>query len=143
MTQIFNKQQQLIIRRKLRQEPIICERKLWNKLRNNQLGYKFRRQYGIGKYVVDFYCPKLKLAIEVDGATHSTDREIKKDIIRQKFIESLGVTVKRYYNSDIKENLSGVIYSIQETCEKLSSNPSCPSPCKREGTKGLKNIHNL
>jgi very-short-patch-repair endonuclease len=129
MTKVFNQPKQKLLRQNLRKMPIGCERKLWNRLRNKQLGYKFFRQYGIGRYIVDFYCPKLKLAVEIDGATHSADEEIKKDVIRQKFIESLGVTFKRYNNSDIKDNFSEVVYDIQKTCELLTSNSPRPSLC--------------
>ena len=90
MIKVFNQPKQKLLRQSLRKMPIGCERKLWSRLRNKQLGYKFFRQYGIDKYIIDFYCPTLKLAIEIDDATHSTDEEIKKDVIRQKFIENLG-----------------------------------------------------
>lgn len=117
MTLIFNQHKQIALRRNLRRIPISCERKLWHKLKNRQLGYKFRRQYGIGKYIVDFYCPKLELIIELDGATHATDEEIKKDEMRQKYLEDLGLIVKRYCNVDIINNFSEVIGNIQEVCE--------------------------
>ena len=130
MTQIFNQQKQKGLRRKLRKEPISCERKLWNKLRNNQLGYKFRRQYGIGRYIVDFYCPKLKLVIEIDGATHSTEEEEERDEERQKYFESLGLTVKRYLNVDIINNFDEAIIDISKACDELfESNP--PPPASR------------
>ena len=119
MTQIFNQQKQKCLRRKLRKEPISCERKIWSKLRNNQSGYKFRRQYGIGRYIVDFYCPKLKLVIEIDGATHSTEEEEKNDEERQKYLESLGLTVKRYLNVDIINNFDEVAENIKEVCLEL------------------------
>jgi len=80
--------------------------------------FKFRRQYGIGKYIVDFYCPKLKLAIEIDGATHSTDEEIRKDKEREKFINRFGIIVKRYYNNDVYNNLDAVLSNIYEVCVK-------------------------
>jgi very-short-patch-repair endonuclease len=138
MTQVFNHPKQKLLRQKLRKMPIGCERKLWQRIRNKQLGYKFFRQYGIGKYVVDFYCSELKLVIEMDGITHTTPEEIENDQIRQKFIESKDIRVKRYSNNDIKENFSEVIYNIQEMCGELEgkkSNSPCPSLCKREGTK--------
>ncbi len=106
----------------LRKQPIKAERILWWKLRNKQLGYKFKRQFGIGKYIVDFYCPKLKLVIEVDGATHGTNQKITYDNTRQKYLESLGITVKRYLNIDIFEHLDDVMESIIEICEKLDDN---------------------
>ena len=76
MTLLFNLKTQKQIRKNLRKQEVESEKILWWKLRNRQLGdYKFRRQFGINKYIVDFYCPKLKLAIEIDGATHSTKKE--------------------------------------------------------------------
>ena len=71
MTQIFNRSSDTEKRRRLRCESPLAEQRLWLRLRNRQLmGYRFRRQYGVGPYVLDFYCPKLKLAIEVDGDNH-------------------------------------------------------------------------
>ena len=119
MSEIFNRQHQKEIRQKLRKQPIIAENRLWNKLRHKQLGYKFRRQHGIGKYVVDFYCSQLNLVIEVDGATHSTSKEKQYDLKRQDYLERLGITVKRYCNSEIKESISWVIGDIFEACKKL------------------------
>ncbi len=122
MTKIYNKQLQKEARRILRKQPIKAEKILWWKLRNKQLGYKFRRQFGIGKYIVDFYCPKLKLVIEVDGATHGTNREIIYDNIRQRYLESLGITIKRYLNIDIFNNLDEVVNNVIEICKELDDN---------------------
>jgi very-short-patch-repair endonuclease len=112
-TKLFNiktKKQQRI---NLRQQPISCEKIFWYKLRNRAFaGLKFRRQYSISKYIVDFYCPKIKLAVEIDGATHSTDKEMNYDRQRQKYIESLNIKVIRYTNTEIKENLSGVMDNL-------------------------------
>jgi very-short-patch-repair endonuclease len=119
MTKIFNQPKQKLLRQALRKMPVSCERKLWSRLRNKQLDYKFFRQFGIGEYIVDFYCPTLKLDIELDGATHCTKEEIKRDEIRDKYLQSLGIITKRYNNTDIKENFSEVIYDIQQTCEQL------------------------
>jgi len=85
---------------------------LWSKLRGKQLEYKFRRQHGIGKYVVDFYCPELKLIIEIDGDVHGFDNQIKKDKERREFLESLGFVILRYSNNDIKNNLGGVLNDL-------------------------------
>ncbi len=92
MQKLFNLPQQKNIRRILRQQPITCERILWSKARNRQLGgFKFKRQYSIGNFVVDFYCAEAKLVIEIDGATHGTDKEIQNDNIRQNFLEKQGL----------------------------------------------------
>ena len=106
---IFNIKSQKQLRQKLRNERPVSEKIFWGQLRNSQLGYKFRRQQGIGRYVVDFYCPELKLVIEIDGATHETEEELKQDKIRQDFLESLGLKILRYRNLEIKEGLRGLI----------------------------------
>jgi len=118
MTIVYNHKHLKPIRRALRKQEIGAEKVLWSKLRNKQQKFKFRRQYGIGRYVVDFYCPKLKLAIEIDGATHSTDEEIKKDKERERFINRFGIIVKRYYNNDVYNNLDAALGNIYEVCIK-------------------------
>jgi len=119
MEKLYNLSQKKNIRKILRKQPITCERILWGRLRDRQLGdFKFKRQYSIGKYVVDFFCSEIGLVVEIDGATHSTDEEIKYDEIRQKFLESEGIVVKRYNNSDIKDNLLEVLNDILIECKK-------------------------
>lgn len=93
---------------------------LWQKLRRKQLGYKFRRQYGVGKYVVDFYCQKKRLAIELDGATHSTNAEQKHDAERQNYIENLNIKIIRFNNSDIYKNMNEVINKINKNLKKTN-----------------------
>lgn len=86
---------------------------LWSELQGKRLnGLKFRRQYGISRYVVDFYCPKLKLAIELDGDSHATPDAEKYDKRRQEYIENKGIKVIRYDNNDVYTNLDGVISDI-------------------------------
>lgn len=95
---------------------------LWWKIRNRQIGgYKFRRQYGVYGYVVDFYCPKLKLAIEIDGETHITPEQLRYDQKRQKFIESLGIKFLRFCNMDVYENIEGVVEEIGKHLPYLTS----------------------
>ena len=121
MTLLFNLKTQKQIRKNLRKQEVESEKFLWWKLRNRQLGnYKFRRQFGIDKYIVDFYCSKLKLVIEIDGATHSTKKEIKYDNLRQEFLENLGLVVKRYTNNEVKNNLQEVLEDIHKTCKNLT-----------------------
>lgn len=120
MTKVFNQSSQKKLRQALRKIPVSCERKIWSRLRNKQLGYKFFRQFGIGKYIMDFYCPVLKFMIEIDGATHCTEDEIQKDKTRDQYLRNFGITIKRYTNTDIKENFSEVIYDVQEILIKLN-----------------------
>jgi very-short-patch-repair endonuclease len=86
------------------------------------LGYKFRRQQGIEEYVVDFYCPKARLAIEIDGVTHGTPPQKATDSARTAQIESHGITVIRFCNTDVFENPDGVLRAIIESLKKSSSN---------------------
>jgi very-short-patch-repair endonuclease len=86
---------------------------LWYNLRNKQIqGVRFHRQYGIGRYVVDFYCPKYKLAIELDGGQHDTVRQIEYDKMRTQKLDAYGVRVLRFWDNDIFENMDGVLERI-------------------------------
>ena len=98
---------------------------LWLRLKNKRLkDYRFRRQYSVGKYVIDFYCPKLKLAIEIDGESHFTEKAEIRDKLRQYIIESYGIEFMRFTNREIYENIDGVLLAIMERFEKATS----PSP---------------
>ena len=89
---------------------------LWSKIKGKQLnGLKFRRQCGINNYVVDFYCPELKLAIEIDGDVHGYYSQIVSDKQRQRAIEDLGIKVLRYTNNDIIRNIDSVLQDIIST----------------------------
>jgi very-short-patch-repair endonuclease len=88
-----------------------AEKKLWHVLRNRQLeGYKFLRQYFIGKYITDFVCVEQRLAIELDGGQHS---ESSYDNRRDSFIKSQGYTVLRFWNNDVLQNVEGVVEIIR------------------------------
>jgi very-short-patch-repair endonuclease len=97
-------------RRILRKEMTPQERKLWARIRRNQLGVKFRRQHSIGRYIVDFYCPEKHVVLEIDGGQHFERRCY--DAERTKYLESLGMTVLRFWNNEINENIEGVILKI-------------------------------
>ncbi len=117
---MYNQNKNKQIRRILRQSMPKGEKILWQALRNRQVEYKFRRQYSINRFVVDFYCPKLKLAIEVDGYTHFDDEEkYQYDKNRQDYLELLKITVLRYRSEQIFKNLNSVLEQIYYTCEKL------------------------
>jgi very-short-patch-repair endonuclease len=82
-------------------------------------GYKFRRQYGVDQYVIDFYCPGLKLAIEVDGDIHFTPKARAHDSLRQAHIESFGIQFLRIKNDDIYSNLDSVLDEIAEIIQRI------------------------
>jgi very-short-patch-repair endonuclease len=83
-------------------------------------GRKFRRQFSVGPYVVDFYCPALKLAIEIDGDSHFQPGEQEKDEKRQQLIESVGIQFLRFRNNEVRENLRGVLEAIWRKVEELN-----------------------
>lgn len=76
------------------------------------VGYKFLRQKPIGNYIVDFYCSELKLVIEIDGDTHTEDT-FEKDMIRQKWLESMGMTVLRFSDLEVKKDMDNVVMAIE------------------------------
>ena len=99
--------------RSLRKAGNLSESLLWLHLKGKQmLGYDFHRQKPIAEYIVDFYCPKLQLAIEIDGGSHA-DR-LEQDHVRQERIEALGVSVLRFLDRDVRENLQGLLSLIEE-----------------------------
>ena len=114
MTEIFNKKLQTIKRRILRNNMTRPELLLWTKLKNKQMdGYRFRRQFSIGRYVADFYCPELKLVIEIDGPNHNTKENIEYDRERDLFMHSLDINIIRISNSQILDNIDEAIVIIK------------------------------
>ncbi|MEQ8404258.1 MAG: endonuclease domain-containing protein [Oceanicaulis sp.] len=99
--------------RALRRRMTDAETILWSRLRRGQLGgWKFRRQHPVGPYIADFACLDGGLIVEVDGATHSTPREIARDARRTAFLQAKGFEVYRAWNIDIYENLEGVLDGV-------------------------------
>lgn len=95
--------------RTLRKNSTPWEQKLWNFLKGSKFfGFKFRRQFPVGSYIVDFCCVKKKLVIELDGGQHTKPFEKQYDETRDKFLASLGFQVLRIWNNDIDGNIEGV-----------------------------------
>ena len=90
-----------------------AEKLLWSRLRAKQMnGRQFYRQKIIGDYIVDFYCPKANLIVELDGSQHYTDEGIKKDSMRDNYIKEQGYKVLRFSDREVFENIAGVIEKI-------------------------------
>jgi very-short-patch-repair endonuclease len=127
MTKLYNKTKNKEKRRDLRKAQTKEELIFWAHVKDRRFhGYKFRRQYSIGNYVADFYCPELKLVIEIDGGQHYEKEAIKRDLQRTEFFEDLRIKVKRYTNVDIKSNLAGTLNDLLETCNNLDFNSPHP-----------------
>ncbi|WP_447980732.1 endonuclease domain-containing protein [Candidatus Nitrospira bockiana] len=102
------------------------ERRLWLRLRGRQLNaLKFRRQHGIGPYIVDFYCPEKLLVVEIDGESHAEQPQMTSDEERDRYLRSLGLEVVRYSNQDVMTNLDGV---LEDLLGRLRTDPTSPSP---------------
>ena len=100
--------------RQLRENMTDAERHIWAKLRMKQLnGHQFYRQKPIGDYIVDFFCPRAKLVVELDGDQHFSDETIEYDRVRDEYLGSLGLRVLRFTNTDVLTHIEGVIESIE------------------------------
>lgn len=94
----------------LRKELTPAERKLWSRIRNDQLGVNFRRQHAIGKYIPDFVCIEKKLIIELDGSQHMEQEEYDNE--RTKYLETQGYKVIRFWNNDVINRVESVLTAI-------------------------------
>ena len=125
--------------RKLRENQTDAEHKLWSILRNRQLsGVKFRRQFPIDRYILDFYSPEYKLGIEADGGQHYEDKGKKEDGWRTTDLAKYGVEIVRFSDLDILNNIDGVYEIIERAIKdsKASSPSPFPSPLKGRGKDG-------
>ncbi|MEZ5145784.1 MAG: endonuclease domain-containing protein [Bacteroidales bacterium] len=99
----------------LRRKMTVPEKKLWDCVKDNQLkGYKIRRQHPINFYVVDFYCHKAKLVIEIDGENHKIKEVQEKDQSRTAELNELGLEVLRFTNSEVIDNIDDVLNRISQ-----------------------------
>ena len=111
---MLNSKNQIPVRRELRKNQTETEKIIWDKLRNRRfLNLKFRRQYGIGNYIADFYCSSLKLVIELDGGQHFTEEGLEYDKITEEFMKSLGIKTLRFNNNEVLNNIEEVLIKIE------------------------------
>lgn len=112
---LFNRPELKEKRRKLRNNATYAEKHLWQYLKHSQLtNTKFRRQQSIGPFIVDFFCYKTKLAIELDGQHHFEKETIEYDKRRTKFLESNGIKVVRFENQEVLYDTDRVLKEIEE-----------------------------
>lgn len=108
----------------LRNNSTKAEILLWLKLKNKQLlGYQFYRQKPIGNYIVDFYCPKAHLIIELDGSQHYNQEGISKDGQRDKYLNDLGFIVLRFSDREVFTNINGILLKIEIILGKIPPTP--------------------
>jgi very-short-patch-repair endonuclease len=100
--------------RQLRREMTPAEKILWQKLRGNKLGVHFRRQQVVAGFIVDFYCHKADLVIELDGSVHDEEEQKENDAEREKVLVRMGLQVVRFRNEEVTGNLSEVLRKIHD-----------------------------
>jgi very-short-patch-repair endonuclease len=131
MTKHYNKSKYTLHRKELRNNPTDAEKRLWYYLKGKQLsGYKFRRQYGVDHFILDFYCPALKLGIEVDGSVHDQQEIVAYDKERQMYIESFGITILRIKNEQVLNEIDDVLNWIENKISELTITTPISPPYK-------------
>ena len=128
MTKFFNRSSETAKRRVLRNSATDYEQILWRRLKGKQLdGLKFRRQFSVGPYIIDFYCPAVKLALELDGAIHNMGDQPQYDAERQAFIETFGIRFLRFSNNMIEGDIESVIETIRHATHlRITDDRICP-----------------
>ncbi|MCB9256941.1 MAG: leucine--tRNA ligase [Chitinophagales bacterium] len=120
--------------KEMRQNPTTQEARLWEELRGEKLGDKFRRQHVLENYIPDFVCLEKKLIVEVDGEIHFYPENIQADLARAEVLEELGYKILRFKNEEVDKNISRVLLKISEELSKRESSigtESSPSPEER------------
>ncbi len=119
--------------RKLRRSSTDVERKLWHRIRDKQVeGFRFRRQRPVGRFIVDFICLDARLIVELNGGQHAEN--VAHDKKRTAFLESLGYRVLRFWNSEVIENIEGVLERLREALLLPRLDPTLTLPLAGEGT---------
>ena len=115
--------------RELRKEQTSQEQLLWKYLRGRRFeDFKFRRQHSMGSYILDFYCPTAKLAIELDGGQHNLESQKKYDQARERFLAQNGIRVLRFWNIDFTKDFSLILEEIYSALKQSSDKGSPGSP---------------
>jgi very-short-patch-repair endonuclease len=115
MRQIHNRQPLKPRRKELRSSLTPAEATLWKSLQRSQVnGKKFRRQHSVGNYILDFYCPECRLAVELDGQGHFNSMTSEYDYRRDEYLKKLKIRVLRFENRLVFENLEGVLQMIRD-----------------------------
>ena len=111
---IHNERNQKILRQTLRNNIASAEAILWRMLKGKKVdGLKSRWQFGIGQYVLDFFCPEIRLGIELDGGVHKTSYTHEYDEMRSRFLAENGIRVLRFENEEVYNNVEGIIEAIR------------------------------
>ena len=133
MTEFFNRRQEKDKRRDLRREMTPAEARLWAHLRSRYAeGLRFRRQHSAGVFILDFYCPARRLAVELDGSSHDGAEAQEYDAARTEYLASVGIRVLRFANADVFHDVEAVVEAIVAAVEEQAP----PHPLLSEGEGG-------
>lgn len=143
MTQHFNKKEMQQRRRQLRTNMTYCEKLVWMYLRKRQMKERFLRQYSVDKYVIDFYCPKLKLAVEVDGDIHDLQDQKEYDKERQDYLENFGIKFIRIKNEELLANADKAFVRIEDEIKRFSVSPRTASAVTMRAKLAKQKFENL
>jgi very-short-patch-repair endonuclease len=120
MTIHFNRYSERYKRKALRNHPTVAEERLWKFLRMRQVaGYKFRRQCSVDSFIVDFYCSKVRLAVEIDGGVHDSKERISYDKERKEYLAKYGISILRFTNVDVLTDIRDVLLKIEACLKEL------------------------
>lgn len=119
MTEHFNRKEMQERQRQLRTDMTYCEKLIWMYLRKRQMKERFLRQYSVDNYVIDFYCSKLKLAVEIDGDVHNLQDQKEYDKSRQKYLETFGINFIRIKNEELLGNPNKAFRRIENEINRL------------------------
>ncbi|MBW8245083.1 endonuclease domain-containing protein [Muricauda oceani] len=113
--------------RELRRNATKSEVRLWQKLKRDQMhGYDFHRQKPIDEYIVDFFCNKLQLAVEVDGYSHQLEEVWEKDVIKKNRLNELGINVLRFSDAEVLRDMDNVLRAIEAYIFQFEANGNTP-----------------
>ena len=102
--------------REMRRPLTPAEARLWARVRNNQLGFKIRRQHTIGRFIADFYCARARLVIEIDGGSHAEPDQAGYDAARTAWLRAKGYRVIRFQNDEVRRELEEVLQAMRAAC---------------------------
>ncbi len=122
MTLHYNRTKEKWRRKDLRKKSTKAEKILWEYLRNRKLaGFKFKRQYSVDAFIIDFYCPKVKLGVELDGEVHFTDEAKEYDENRSGFLSDFGIELIRFNNDEVVNNVEMVLNKIKQKLKNIDN----------------------
>ena len=110
--------------RELRQSQTAAEATLWRALRKRRLGYKYRRQYPIEHLIIDFYCSKARLCIEIDGGIHQRAEQAEYDKVRTEYLQERGYHIIRFTNQAVRYRVKDVLDAIEKKIAEILSTSS-------------------